>query len=85
MGRWGYYSINDSVIRATLFRHDPSRFNAWIKEELQFRIENSEKILLIRSTCDRCKNQYSGYGDKSKILFNQDSTAADRNLASIFR
>lgn len=70
VGMWGSYSIFGSNIKATVYLHDPSRFRPWVKEEMQFNIKNSETILLQQTSCDRCKNQYEGYGDSSKIIFN---------------
>ena len=70
LGEHGYYSVKDSAIFLTVYFHDGSRFHTWIKEEWQMNInDNSDTLLLTRTTCKQCKNQYSGYDDKSEIVF----------------
>ncbi len=67
VGRRGYYSIKENSIYVTIYRHDPSRFHTWIKEECQMNIKNnSDTLLLTQTTCKHCKNQYSDMGIRVK-------------------
>jgi hypothetical protein len=68
IGEWGYYSIKGDTLDANLFIHDGSRIGK-IREQWKMFIGDSLSIYLTKTICDRCKNQYSTYGNSNEIIF----------------
>ena len=66
--RWGYYSVSKDTIYARFYIHDSQRMGN-IAEEWQMVIRDKDSIDVLKTTCDRCKGQYTEYGTDNIISF----------------